>query len=191
MSHFSYITASYQHKLIYISSHVITTPFIVYILADISSLTFVSASSVQKTSCQLLENVLAGLDVRGTLIQPNGNILHKVSTLQTNKQTNIGRTFHKPNMQSQGVTIETKAHESELVDINSRSAAARLSEAPLQVMIRFLSRRVLTEVDEHLAVALPHVLRHRQDAGHVVIQERVLLLHEVKTGFVNLRVKGK
>lgn len=34
----------------------------------------------------------------------------------------------------------------------------------------------LTEVDEHLAVALPHVLRHGEDAGHVVVQEGVLLL---------------
>lgn len=35
---------------------------------------------------------------------------------------------------------------------------------------------VLTEVNEHLSVALPHVLRHGEDAGHVVVQERVLLL---------------
>lgn len=37
---------------------------------------------------------------------------------------------------------------------------------------------VLTEVYEHLAVALPHVLRHGEDAGHIVVQERVLLLHK-------------
>lgn len=37
---------------------------------------------------------------------------------------------------------------------------------------------VLTEVYEHLAVALPHVLRHGEDAGHVVVQERVLLLQK-------------
>lgn len=36
--------------------------------------------------------------------------------------------------------------------------------------------RGLTEVDEHLAVTLPHVLGHGEDAGHVVVQERVLLL---------------
>lgn len=35
---------------------------------------------------------------------------------------------------------------------------------------------VLTEVYKHLAVALPHVLRHGEDAGHVVVQKRVLLL---------------
>lgn len=35
---------------------------------------------------------------------------------------------------------------------------------------------VLTKVYEHLAVALPHVLWHGEDAGHVVVQERVLLL---------------
>lgn len=37
---------------------------------------------------------------------------------------------------------------------------------------------VLTEVDEHLAIALPHVLWHSEDAGHVVVQERVLLLQK-------------
>lgn len=36
----------------------------------------------------------------------------------------------------------------------------------------------LTEVYEHLAVALPHVLWHGEDAGHVVVQERVLLLQK-------------
>lgn len=43
---------------------------------------------------------------------------------------------------------------------------------------------VLTEVYEHLAVALPHVLRHGEDAGHVVVQERVLLLQK-ENKFVN------
>ncbi len=37
---------------------------------------------------------------------------------------------------------------------------------------------VLTKVYEHLAVALPHVLWHGEDAGHVVVQERVLLLQK-------------
>ena len=36
----------------------------------------------------------------------------------------------------------------------------------------------LTEVDEHLAVALPHVLRHGEDARHVVVQEGILLLQK-------------
>lgn len=35
---------------------------------------------------------------------------------------------------------------------------------------------VLTEVYEHLAVALPHVLRHGENAGDVVVQEGVFLL---------------
>ena len=35
-----------------------------------------------------------------------------------------------------------------------------------------------TEVNEHLAKALPHVLRHREDARHVVVQEGVLFLKE-------------
>lgn len=35
---------------------------------------------------------------------------------------------------------------------------------------------VLTEVDQHLAVALPHVLWHGENAGDVVVQERVFLL---------------
>lgn len=37
---------------------------------------------------------------------------------------------------------------------------------------------VLTEVYEHLAVTLPHVLRHGEDAGYVVVQEGVFLLWE-------------
>lgn len=41
--------------------------------------------------------------------------------------------------------------------------------------------RALTEVDEHLAVTLPHVLRHGEDAGHVVVQEGVLLLRREKS----------
>ncbi len=40
--------------------------------------------------------------------------------------------------------------------------------------------QVLTEVNQHLAVALPHVLWHSQDTGHIVIQERVLLLHKTE-----------
>lgn len=39
---------------------------------------------------------------------------------------------------------------------------------------------ILTEVYEHLAVTLPHVLWHSEDAGHVVVQERVLLLQKDK-----------
>lgn len=31
--------------------------------------------------------------------------------------------------------------------------------------------QVLTEINEHLAVALPHVLWHSQDTGNIVIQE--------------------
>ena len=34
----------------------------------------------------------------------------------------------------------------------------------------------LTEVYEHLAIALPDVLGHDQDAGEVVVLRRVLLL---------------
>lgn len=30
---------------------------------------------------------------------------------------------------------------------------------------------VLTKVDEHFAIALPHILRHGEDAGHIVVQE--------------------
>lgn len=33
------------------------------------------------------------------------------------------------------------------------------------------SAGVLTEVYEHLAVTLPHVLRHGEDAGHIIVQE--------------------
>lgn len=29
----------------------------------------------------------------------------------------------------------------------------------------------LTEINEHLAVALPHVLRHSKDTGHIVVEE--------------------
>lgn len=29
----------------------------------------------------------------------------------------------------------------------------------------------LTEIDEHLAIALPHVLRHSKDTGHIVVEE--------------------
>lgn len=35
---------------------------------------------------------------------------------------------------------------------------------------------VLTEVNQHLSVALPHVLWHGEDTGDIVVQERVLLL---------------
>lgn len=34
----------------------------------------------------------------------------------------------------------------------------------------------LTEIDEHLAITLSHVLRHGKDTGHVVVEERVLFL---------------
>ena len=44
---------------------------------------------------------------------------------------------------------------------------------------------LLTEVDEHLAVALPHVLRHGQDTGHVVVEERVLLLDMGEQGQIS------
>lgn len=37
---------------------------------------------------------------------------------------------------------------------------------------------VLTEVYKHLAVTLPHVLWHGEDAGHVVVQEGILLLQK-------------
>ncbi len=33
-----------------------------------------------------------------------------------------------------------------------------------------------TKVNEHLSKALPHVLRHRQDTGDVVVEEGILLL---------------
>ena len=36
--------------------------------------------------------------------------------------------------------------------------------------------RVLTEVNDHLAVAAPHVRRQGKDTGHVVVEERLLLL---------------
>lgn len=36
---------------------------------------------------------------------------------------------------------------------------------------------VLTEVNEHLAEALSHVLWHCQDTGDVVVEEGILLLH--------------
>lgn len=29
----------------------------------------------------------------------------------------------------------------------------------------------LTEINEHLAVALPHVLRHSKDTGYIVVEE--------------------
>ena len=45
-------------------------------------------------------------------------------------------------------------------------------------MRKHTKRKTLTEVYEHLAVALPHVLWHGEDAGHVVVQERVLLLQK-------------
>lgn len=35
---------------------------------------------------------------------------------------------------------------------------------------------VLTEVNQHLAITLPHILRHSEDTGHVVVEEGVLLL---------------
>lgn len=35
---------------------------------------------------------------------------------------------------------------------------------------------ILTEVNEHLAIALPHVLGHCQDTRDIVIEKRVLLL---------------
>ena len=41
-----------------------------------------------------------------------------------------------------------------------------------------MSASTLTEVYEHLAVALPGVLGHDQDAGEVVVLSRVLLLGE-------------
>ena len=52
--------------------------------------------------------------------------------------------------------------------------------------------RSRTEVDEHLAEALPHVLRHGQDARHVVVQEGVLLLQQNKTNkkFFSTSLKG-
>lgn len=36
---------------------------------------------------------------------------------------------------------------------------------------------VLTEVNEHLAEALSHVLWHCQDTGDIVVEEGILLLH--------------
>lgn len=36
---------------------------------------------------------------------------------------------------------------------------------------------VLTEVNEHLAEALSHVLWHCQDTGDVVVEEGIFLLH--------------
>lgn len=36
----------------------------------------------------------------------------------------------------------------------------------------------LTEVNKHLAKALPHVLRHCQDARHIVVEEGILLLKD-------------
>ena len=38
---------------------------------------------------------------------------------------------------------------------------------------------ILTEVNEHLAKALPHVLWHRQDTGYVVVKEGILLLEVI------------
>lgn len=34
----------------------------------------------------------------------------------------------------------------------------------------------LTEINEHLAITLSHVLRHGKDTGYVVVEERVLFL---------------
>lgn len=34
----------------------------------------------------------------------------------------------------------------------------------------------LTEINEHLAIALPHVLRHSKDTGYIVVEEWILLL---------------
>lgn len=39
-----------------------------------------------------------------------------------------------------------------------------------------IHEHIHTEVNEHLAKALPHVLRHRQDTGNIVVEERVLFL---------------
>lgn len=48
-------------------------------------------------------------------------------------------------------------------------------------MQRFVCVCVLTEVYKHLAVTLPHVLWHGEDAGHVVVQEGILLLQKTNT----------
>lgn len=37
-------------------------------------------------------------------------------------------------------------------------------------------KMIHTEVNEHLAKALPHVLWHRQDTGYIVVEEGILLL---------------
>lgn len=39
------------------------------------------------------------------------------------------------------------------------------------VLMRVAFLCVLTKVDEHFAIALPHILRHGEDAGHIVVQE--------------------
>lgn len=48
--------------------------------------------------------------------------------------------------------------------------------------------QVLTEINQHLAVALPHVLWHSQDTGHIVIQERVLLLHKRRSSLASAHI---
>ena len=37
-------------------------------------------------------------------------------------------------------------------------------------------RRALTEINDHLSVAASHVGREGQDAGHIVVEERLFLL---------------
>lgn len=46
----------------------------------------------------------------------------------------------------------------------------------LEGFVPGISPHTLTEVNEHFAVALSHVLGHGQDAGHVVVEEGILLL---------------
>lgn len=47
----------------------------------------------------------------------------------------------------------------------------------LNKTIQATAKTVLTEVNEHLAEALSHVLWHCQDTGDVVVEEGIFLLH--------------
>lgn len=47
-----------------------------------------------------------------------------------------------------------------------------------QIIFYIIINSVHTKVNKHLAEALPHVLWHRQDAGNIVVKERVLLLKQ-------------
>lgn len=53
------------------------------------------------------------------------------------------------------------------------------------------SEHIHTEVNEHLAKALPHVLRHCQDTGDIVVEERILLLEVIKQKYITVASECK